>query len=285
MSNNESNVENFGWSDEAENVISMFYNADIMVYVEGIDDIGFWEIIFRKNGRLNVEIQDVGGCDALIPYMEKIASGQINAIVARDTDLNFFSSSITSHTNIIYTRGYSIENCILDEKVISRVLKNIGKYSAKEIQDIDINSWLGEFYDNVENLISLDIYNHVNLRGQSVVGDSCERFMRSKSSCHTSIEKINAYIQDLPDDFKEQGLAIKERLQFPNETTINCWLRGHFLFSASLRFITNYLSKDERKKSISKDSFYANILTAFELYFTEKHDDYEYYSRKLALIA
>ncbi|EMF8143825.1 DUF4435 domain-containing protein [Serratia marcescens] len=285
MSHNESNVENFGWSDEAENVISMFYNADVMVYVEGIDDIGFWEIVFRKNGRLNVEVQDVGGCDALIPYMEKIASGQINAIVARDADLNFFSSNIANHTNIIYTRGYSIENSILDEKVISRILKNIGKYSAREIQDIDVKSWLRELYDNVENLISLDIYNHVNLRGQSVVGDSCERFMKSKSSCFTSTDKINDYIQDLPDDFKEQGLAIKEKLQFPNETTINCWLRGHFLFSAALRFITNYLSKDERKKSISKDSFYANMLTAFELYFTEKHDDYEYYNRKIALIA
>ncbi|SQJ15263.1 Uncharacterised protein [Serratia rubidaea] len=285
MPNNESNVEIFGWSDEAENVISMFYNADIMVYVEGVDDIGFWEIIFKKNGKFNVEVQDVGGCDALIPYMEKIASGQINAIVARDTDLNAFSSKIINHTNVIYTRGYSIENCILDEKVISRILKNIGKYNEREIQNIDVSSWLSDLYNNTEDLIALDIYNHVNLRGQSVVGDSCERFMQSKTSYSTSIEKINTYIQGLPDDFKEQGLKIKEGLKFPNETTINHWLRGHFLFSASLRFITNYLSKDERKKSISKDSFYANMLTAFELYFTEEHNDYEYYNQKIALIA
>ncbi|EFH8005158.1 DUF4435 domain-containing protein, partial [Escherichia coli] len=85
---NDSNAENFSWSNEAENVISLFYDADIMVYVEGEDDIAFWEIIFKKNGRFNVEVQDVGGCEALQPYIEKITSGEINAIVARDSDLN-----------------------------------------------------------------------------------------------------------------------------------------------------------------------------------------------------
>ncbi|MDM9086694.1 DUF4435 domain-containing protein [Klebsiella pneumoniae] len=68
---NDSNAENFSWSNEAENVISLFYDADIMVYVEGEDDIAFWEIIFKKNGRFNVEVQDVGGCEALQPYIEK----------------------------------------------------------------------------------------------------------------------------------------------------------------------------------------------------------------------
>ncbi|ASE00663.1 DUF4435 domain-containing protein [Salmonella enterica] len=285
MLSNEANIDSLNWSDEAENVISMFYDADIMVYVEGVDDIGFWEIVFKKNDRLNVEVQDVGGCDALMSYIEKITSGKINAIVARDADLNYFSSNIINHPNVIYTRGYSIENSILDERVISRILKNMGRYSAKEIQNINISSWINELYSNVENLISLDIYNHINMRGLSVVGDSCERFMQSKSSYSTCLNKINSYIQNLPDDFKEQGIAIKESLTYPNNTTISNWLRGHFLFSATLRFIANYLTKDERKTAISKDSFYSNMLTAFELYFTEEHADYEYYSQKISLIA
>ena len=285
MSNNEVNFDNLNWSDEAENVISMFYGADIMVYVEGPDDIGFWEIIFKKNGLVNVEVQDVGGCDALIPYIERITSGKINAIVARDTDFNYFSSKMINHTNVIYTKGYSIENSILDDKVISRVLKNMGRYSAKEIKNIDVVSWFDELYLNLEDLISLDIYNHVNSRGKSIVGDSCERFMQSKTSCTTCLNKINSYIQTLPDDFKEQGLTIKGSLQFPNETTIKNWLRGHFLFSASLRFITSCLSKSEKNRNVSKDSFYSNMLTAFELYFTEEHDHYEYYSQKISLIS
>ncbi|EFN8414970.1 TPA: DUF4435 domain-containing protein [Escherichia coli] len=287
MPSNAVNIDSLNWSDEAENVISMFYGADIMVYVEGGDDIGFWEIVFSKNGQLNVEVQDVGGCEILMSYVEKITSGKINAIVARDADLNHFSSNIIEHPNVIYTRGYSIENSILNERVISRVIKNMGKYSAKEIQNINKNlaSWLNELYSNMENLIYLDIYNHISMKGLSVVGDSCERFMKSKSSCSTCLDKINSYIQSFPDDFKEKGIAIKENLTYPNNTTISNWLRGHFLFSATLRFITNYLAKDERKAAISKDSFYSNILTAFELYFTEEHADYEYYNQKISLIA
>ncbi|HEY4467381.1 MAG TPA: DUF4435 domain-containing protein [Klebsiella sp.] len=273
------------WSDAAENVISMFYDADIMVYVEGEDDIGFWEIIFKKTGRLNVEVQDVGGCEALVPYIERVISGQINAIVARDTDLNYFSSSMATHPNIIYTRGYSIENSILNEKVISRILKNLGRYSAKNIRSIEIKTWLSELYQKTENLIALDIYNQINQRGQSIVGDSCDRFMQSKTSYITCSNKINAYIQNLPEDFRSVGLIQKKELQFPNGTSITSWLRGHFLFSAALRFITNYLSKNERKASISKDSFYSNMITAFELYFTEEHEDFIYYNEKIRLIA
>lgn len=277
--------ESLTWSNAAENVISMFYDADIMVYVEGEDDIGFWEIIFKKNGRFNVEVQDVGGCEALSPYIERIISGQINAIVARDTDLNFFSSSMKSHQNIIYTKGYSIENSILNEKVISRILKNMGRYSVKDIQNIEVKAWLIGLYQNIENLIALDIYNHINQRGHSIVGDSCDRFMQSKASYVTSNEKIAAFIQNLPEDFRNIGLVEKEGIQFPNNTTINSWLRGHFLFSATLRFISNYLSKNEKKSSISKDSFYSNMITAFELYFTEEHEDFSYYNQKIGLIA
>lgn len=285
MPNNNNNLNTLSWSDEAENVLSMFYNADMMVYVEGEDDIGFWEIVFKKNKILNVKIQDVGGCENLVPYIERITTGKIKAIVAKDSDLNFFSSDIIEHTNIIYTKGYSIENTMINEKVILRVLKSMGKYKAKDIPLENINLWLNKLYNNVENLIVLDIYNHISKQGLSIVCESCERFMQSKSSLDTCINKINSYIQGLPDNFKEQGLKIKEKLTFSNETNINHWLRGHFFFSASHRFIINYLSKDKKKVSISKDSFYSSILMAFELNFTEEHEDYNYYREKIKLIS
>lgn len=280
-----SSIDNLNWSDEATDIINMFHDADIMVYVEGVDDIGFWEIIFEKNGHLKVEIQDVGGCEALTPYVDKIVSGKIKAIVARDSDLNFFSSNIIKHPNIIYTKGYSIENTIINDRVILKTLKTLGKYSKKEIQKIHINEWFDDFYNNIESLIILDIYNHVTQRGQSVIGNSCEMFLKSKSSYSICPNKINNYIQKLPDDFKEQEIIKKDTLSLPNSTCLNNWIRGHFLFSSTLKLITNILSKNERKVSISKDSFYSNILNIFELCFTEEHEDYEYYNEKISLIS
>ncbi|EHZ9644878.1 TPA: DUF4435 domain-containing protein [Escherichia coli] len=281
---NDSNAENFSWSNEAENVISLFYDADIMVYVEGEDDIAFWEIIFKKNGRFNVEVQDVGGCEALQPYIEKITSGEINAIVARDSDLNHFSDNIVKHTNIIYTKGYSIENTIIDEKTISHILKNTGRFCTKKMQEIDVENWLSNFYSNIENLIILDIHNHLNKLGCSVIGDSCDRFMQSRNSYNICKEKIDEYINRLPESFTTNGLAEKNNIQFPENTSINHWVKGHFLFSASLRFITNFLASINKKTSISKDSFYANILSAFEIFYTEEHADYSYYNQKIGAI-
>ncbi|HGD4068717.1 TPA: DUF4435 domain-containing protein [Enterobacter hormaechei] len=285
MNSNSTATDELNWSDAAENVISMFYDADIMVYVEGQDDIGFWEIVFKKTSELKVEIQDVGGCEELEPYINRIISGQINAIVARDTDLNYFSSTLVEHPNIIYTKGYSIENTIIDSRVITKILKNIGRYNAKEIQSFNVLGWMDDFQEKTSDLVALDVYNHLNQCGLSVVGDSCDRFMKSKSSFELCEEKIHLFINELPSEFINNGILLKHSLSYPNNTSIFNWIRGHFLFSATLRFITKFLSQNQRKAAISNDSYYSNMLTAFELYFDEEHQDYNYYRNKISLVA
>lgn len=285
MNSNSTAANELNWSDAAENIISLFYDADIMVYVEGQDDIGFWEIVFKKTSDLKVEIQDVGGCEELEPYINRIISGQINAIVARDTDLNFFSANLVSHPNILYTKGYSIENTIIDSKVIIKILKNIGRYNAKEIQSINISGWIEDLQEKISSLVILDIHNHLNQCGLSVVGDSCDRFMKSKSSIELCENKIKLFINNFPPHFVSDGMPLIQSISYPNNTCILDWLRGHFLFSATLRFITNFLSQNQRKAAISNDSFYSNMLTAFELYFNEEHQDFIYYRDKISLVS
>ncbi|MFS7158811.1 DUF4435 domain-containing protein [Serratia proteamaculans] len=283
--NNPVNDESFSWSDDAENIISVFYESDIMVYVEGVDDIGFWELIFKKLSKLKVEVQEVNGCENLVPYIEKISSGKIHAIVARDADLHHFSSTIIEHPNVIYTKGYAIENSMLNELSLSKILKNIGRYSVKEMSSIKIVEWFNDFYTKVNNLISLDIYNHKNKKGVSVVGDNCDRFMKSKKSSIACQQKIDSFVASLPPDFLAFGLSEEHIVSFPHGTYAKNWLRGHFLFSAIMRFTSAHLEKDGRKNSISKESFYSNMLAVFELYFDETHEDFEFYKQKISLVA
>ncbi|EGA69570.1 hypothetical protein VISI1226_13648 [Vibrio sinaloensis DSM 21326] len=40
--------DDFFYSAEAENIINEFHSVDVMVYVEGVDDIPFWDFIFEK---------------------------------------------------------------------------------------------------------------------------------------------------------------------------------------------------------------------------------------------
>ncbi|EGA69569.1 hypothetical protein VISI1226_13643, partial [Vibrio sinaloensis DSM 21326] len=50
-----------------------------------------------------VEVQEVGGCTALEPYIQRIRNGEMTrAIVACDTDLtSFVTPQVQEHCNII----------------------------------------------------------------------------------------------------------------------------------------------------------------------------------------
>ncbi|RLM02058.1 hypothetical protein BIY27_26050 [Gibbsiella quercinecans] len=90
-------MADLSYSNEAFNVLNLFYQKDYMVYVEGRDDVCFWEMIFNKTSNIKVEIQDVGVCEELIPYIEKIYNGEIEAIVACDMDLKYFDDTKKEH--------------------------------------------------------------------------------------------------------------------------------------------------------------------------------------------
>ena len=70
------------YSADAHNVLSKFYNADKMVYVEGDDDVLFWEFIFNKFSNFKVKVQGVGGKPELEKYIKRICDGEINSIAA-----------------------------------------------------------------------------------------------------------------------------------------------------------------------------------------------------------
>uniref|UniRef100_UPI000A82428C DUF4435 domain-containing protein n=1 Tax=Vibrio campbellii TaxID=680 RepID=UPI000A82428C len=80
----------FSYSVDAEDVMSSFYGVDAILYVEGEDDIPFWDAIFSNLSDLSLEIKEVGGCDELEPYITKICNGELTDLVAMDRDFRPF---------------------------------------------------------------------------------------------------------------------------------------------------------------------------------------------------
>ncbi|CNH75968.1 DUF4435 domain-containing protein [Yersinia enterocolitica] len=273
------------YSDEAENVLNFFYQTDYMVYVEGPDDIPFWEAIFKKFPSITVEIQDVGGCNELIPYIERITSNKISALVACDSDLKIFGNDFLYSPKIIRTYGYSIENSFINEKSLARVLKSLGRISARDMQNVNIHEWISNFNEKVSRLIYLDIYNYVNSKGVSVVGDNAERFMKSKSSFEVCDIKLDQFINSLPLDFIELDIEMMKQIVLEKEVPLSFWLRGHFLFSAAQKFVSCYLQNIGKKISLSNDAFYSNLIIAFESLFNDTHEQYDFYKNQIECVA
>lgn len=71
------------YSDSALGVKAAFYNKKAMVYVEGTDDIIFWEQFFDK---LVYKVEDVGGCGNFNAYIQRLNNGEKSFVVAGDLD-------------------------------------------------------------------------------------------------------------------------------------------------------------------------------------------------------
>src|SRR5690606_8466158 len=116
----------------------------------------------------------------------------------------------------------------------------------------------------IENLLIYDIENHLCGHGISVVGDSFARFSKGRSSHNLCVDKIKKHLESTGFTVsKERSDQIKSNLSIAKLTYIDS-IRGHFIFSAAMYFISNTVKRLRNKTSIPKDSLYGSIILAFE---------------------
>lgn len=274
-------MSEFAYSTDAESVKNLFYNADAIVYVEGQDDIPFWELMFKKHSPLNVEIQDVGSCSALKPYMEKICNENLKAIVACDKDLTFLDDKTFSHQNIIRTYGYSIENTLLNTDNLLKTIKVLGRFPSRRLAGDDISSWLEHFYAHTATIIKMDIFNVKNKLGISVVGDNATRFMVSKNSYQICPKKIESYVASITPQIPGYSEAIVDGILEQSGVSTHMATKGHFLFSAAAQFLCLFIKKHGLKVSLSYDAIYSALVLSLESTFTEENLEFNHYKQSL----
>lgn len=150
------------------------------------------------------------------------------------------------------------------------------------MNDVNVDSWTEDFYTKMEPLIKLDIYNHIYRKGISVIGDSADRFMKSRKSneiCeqkitsykNTIIEKLGVEPDNIDSSFKSKSIEYRK------------WLRGHFLFLQYIGTLAQ-LQKKWKKVSLSYESLYSNLMNTFESNFTNTHIEFNHYHEKIKAI-
>ena len=265
------------YSLAAENVLSKFHGVDIMLYVEGEDDVPFWEFLFEKFSSIKVKVQQVGGREEIEKYVSKIKKEVLNAIVAMDSDYSLYCD-FYDHKRIIRTYGYSIENTIISSETIRDVVRSVGRVAKKDISLDRFSEWESEFLLRVEELLIWDIHNFLKSLGKPVMGDSCARFLINKKSYKICPKKVEKYISEIGFQVSlEDRDLIKSRWCDHKRTSMDL-IRGHFLFSAGLLFATNFI-KEIRGASVnlSYGSMFGALMLSFEKTFADSHPHYEHY--------
>lgn len=277
--------DDFSHSEEADDVMHLFYGADIMVYVEGQDDIPFWEFMFTKFVDFSVEVQDVGDCKALEPYMNRIKNDKIKAIVACDLDLTIFTGQKYVHNNIIRTPKYSIENTMINEDSLVKAIKTAGKLQQKLIDRDEITNWKSDFLSKTEELVLLETFSAINNSGISVVGDNASRFMESRNSCILCDKKISSRIKESKGKLIGYDKETMKKLFNSNKANVSDFIKGHFLFSAVNSFCNYYIKSKGSKKSISNDYLFSSLILTLDSTFNENHEDFKYYKSVLSKVS
>ena len=263
------------YSDEALNVRGAFFGAKAIVYVEGDDDVLFWQEVFSRVTDEMFEVESVGGSPALDEHIQRIASGRLHAIAARDSDFLPILGTCCPHPRVVYTFGYSIENSLYVSKTLTQLVRLWCK--SPRINLAECTEWINNLAATVGPLVHLDAANAVSAAGVATLGDNCSRYMTSASSATACPTKVAAAVASIGTRIPAGAAASATASVGTEPDALLTYLRGHFLASAVHRYIVKRAKALGRKVSISAESLYAAAVVQFARTLDSDHPHRDHY--------
>jgi len=280
-------MADWGYSNDAENILNQFYSVDKVVYVEGDDDVIFWEFLFEKFTNLRVKVEEVGGKEELKKYAGRLISHELDFVVAMDSDYEYLEGG-DSNCNILRTFGYSIENTLVSEETIYLLIRMFTNKPKRKINRQFISEWISELPEHVVGLLLYDVINYQNNLSISVIPNAADRFMKSKDSCFLCEHKVRVFIERLENKFAVvEEKKIRACMDTLNDSHLSALdiIRGHFLFSMATKCIKYCMKKLDKDGPVSNDVFFSSFMQVFQSSFNEEHPHYLYYKNQLGEVA
>lgn len=253
-----SNIQNdFSFSPEAQNIKAFFYNKKVMVYVEGDDDIPFWNYYFSSD---ICQIEGVGGCENLGEKIDDIKRGTLKCIVACDGDYSFYHDDVYDHKLVVRTESHSIECMLYCPYKLNVFLQ---KHSRRLIDFTEsINSKYLQFESDIKELVLYDITNDVYEKGIQILGDSCQRFLFNDKSTRIDTEKVHKYLFNKRNHFDPQELHVIDEKMKKDPRCLREIAKGHFQTSFVINLVKEeaYAVNSNKKTNISEDFLYASLV-------------------------
>lgn len=267
----------FDYSDDAINTLTLFLGCDQILYVEGDDDVLFWEAVFSHCSDLKLDIRPAGGVNELQPYIDKVVAGDLSCFVAQDSDYGRICGSQKNHPRIIYTYGYSIENTLYSPNLIAEIVCLWSKRNGDYLTDII--SWLDNLCSKTSKLFELDVKNFKDDLSIDTGAGHCQQFMLGRTSEVVDQEKINSHVDEL---IAANDVTFNDSdFRAPQDISLAYILRGHFLQSAVLKYINRTVKAVGRNTNISQDSLYAHAIHFLRVSFTMHEQEGNYYKAQI----
>lgn len=254
-------MSNLSYSSDALDTLPKFHRKQFVIYVEGNDDVPFWDVIFQIFGIQNFIIKPAGGSEEIEKYTQSILREDAEVYVARDSDFKELLGSQDSHSRIVWTYGYSIENTLYHPISVAEIISTYAR--VQKYSYIQAGEWLMTFVNEFLALLVCDLGNEKYQKGVEVLGDKSAKFLQSKKSIFPSKELIKKQLDKIRPIFSDEEYSIVESLLCVTIThkPIFFLIRGHFLTNAVMNFIQHEVKKARNKEpSLSKDNLFSNLI-------------------------
>jgi len=267
------------YSNEAINTLSIFMRSDFILFVEGDDDVLFWGALFSECAtNIKLDIRSVGGVNDLDKYVDGVVAGNLQCLVARDSDYARIVGRLPQHPKVLYTYGYSIENTLYSAGLIAEV---IYLWSRKgDDHYTTVIEWLEGFINGVRPLFICDILNFMHGLSVDTGAGHCQRFMVGKHSDIVDAEKVLEHVQMLAASHNGFTQGIDDLLPAENISVARI-IRGHFLQSGVLRYINRTLKTLGRNSSVSQDALYAHAIQYLKTGFSWEDEEGAFYKNQI----
>lgn len=251
------------YSSKALDTLPLFHRKKIVIYVEGQDDVIFWEIVLKKFDVNDYQLKIAGGAPEIDKYIFSIVNDGVDIVVARDCDYSDIMGKQFNHPRVIYTYGYSIENSLYCPANIAKAITLHSR--TLENYESDAVKWLSEFVNKFEKLIVLDVANEIYSRGVQVLGSNCYRFLKKNTSHIASEEKVQKQVATIEKSFANSEISEAQTFINKSRKELPHIIRGHFLTNAVSNFIkAKVLAVSKRRIQISTENLYIVLISHFE---------------------
>tara|TARA_B100000700_G_C14868426_1_gene772205 strand:+ start:76 stop:915 length:840 start_codon:yes stop_codon:yes gene_type:complete len=268
------------YSGDAVNVLNKFHRCEKLIYVEGDDDVLFWETLFNFFNFTNFKIEVKDGSSELDKYTERLIKENLDIIIARDADYKSITGKLPVHKRLITTYGYSIENTLYISEAVVEITKLWIKDNKLDLTQFD--AWLDGFTTNIKDLIYLDVTNDCYELYLDVIGDNCSRYMKSQSCANLDLDKIQSHQTKLQPSFCED--KVKHVVELVNSSGRALWeiIRGHFLQSIILKYISSQIARKGINSKVSNDALYTNAIQELRNTFNVSHRHFDHYEKLIS---
>lgn len=231
---------------------SYLFYREILIWVEGSDDIPFFDRIVRNK---HCRLENANGKSECLKLSRGIIEQNLPYVVILDGDYEILERKRSPHRRIVILNRYSIENYLFEEEPIERVCRNYAQVG----DDVDIlDGTYHDVLDRIENelldLIVLDVAHYRQNTGEDVLPSRAEPLLDNPRILTFSTDRI----QDICNKLQIECTALAE-----SQDLINKYIRfgrivdvvnGHIIFGIIRHLIINAVRRiRNRNPNIDND--------------------------------